>query len=1096
MEIEKQLEETYSQIRTLREELEGKREKWRSMSTTVVTLKGAVRAAVARITEIKNKDATLLAEYNKLKEAFESASKTEKTRISSRISEINKERKAMLDTGKSDAASITRNQDALQKIVDGTEYKGLQDEISGLEAKLDELEKKHTTLFEQIAKKAATPEKPAKKSKKTTTPKAPKVVDVAPSIVAAVTPTPAPTTVSATEPSISPSLVEQVSTPTTPDVVAPAIEPSLVAEPVKRTRKKTTTPSPAPTATSSGGGGGRKKPPTPAPAASPPPPPEERSGPKDINAGRVHDKKAAEKEARFTEKLYKEIQIALETHAKFLNEIINQRRLHLELEAKEMEATRVRRQKLEADYDKWWQKSLDDRQKKIETEAIFENNIHEQRRKHLENQAKQLEVEANFMNDLHNQRVAHMRDEAKMMNDALDRRIKLQEDYDAWWQKAILEDAKFQDDLFNQRQAHMLKQAYFENNLHDQQTKHMLEQAYFENSAFDQRKKHMLEQAYFENSLYDQRKKHMLEQAYFEDSLFEQRKRAKEKQERDDREAIGKVSKFANYIVGIFASISKNLLDVANEIRKVQQMFGINAGVAVRSITSSFVESFKSLFSGSNNPFITREQILEAASVFQEEFGGVLTGEAAASIAQRSVRLGITPAQQALARRVFLTQTGGDREAAIDAENKFIAEFEAKNLTAKDAMQAIAAYSDLLARNGTRFQTSFARAAIDAKKIGVDLSKVDQIGDNIIGNFESFLESSAELGAMGFGLDTNRLAELAEMGDTGALFNELRSQLAATGKDITRLRRSEQLALSEAFGLSIADIQRLAGKTTGSGEKTMENLQEAANSTLSSIVNTLEKIFNVTSVMVGVLSGAISLLLAGIEFNTALIASGKAVGGIGGAFGRLMAGPLGGIGAGVGRMLPIAALATTAATATVGSYNAAKEGNLAWSLLAALGAAGAGAGAGAMYGSFLGLPGAVAGALLGGAVGLGGTVLGAMTGDDVISKSGYGKRALVTPTATVALNDKDNIVAFADDMVSRETGLKMLSKGEIASKATSTSPPPSVDLSALESKLDKIVTAIAGMGIYMDGSKVGKVLVNSADSTSVGVFRTQAKATF
>jgi hypothetical protein len=50
-------------------------------------------------------------------------------------------------------------------------------------------------------------------------------------------------------------------------------------------------------------------------------------------------------------------------------------------------------------------------------------------------------------------------------------------------------------------------------------------------------------------------------------------------------------------------------------------------------------------------------------------------------------------------------------------------------------------------------------------------------------------------------------------------------------------------------------------------------------------------------------------------------------------------------------------------------------------------------------------------------------------GDDTISKSGYGDRTLTTPNGSVALNNRDTVVAFADDMIS---GVRTLSLGSIA----------------------------------------------------------------
>ena len=62
---------------------------------------------------------------------------------------------------------------------------------------------------------------------------------------------------------------------------------------------------------------------------------------------------------------------------------------------------------------------------------------------------------------------------------------------------------------------------------------------------------------------------------------------------------------------------------------------------------------------------------------------------------------------------------------------------------------------------------------------------------------------------------------------------------------------------------------------------------------------------------------------------------------------------------------------------------------------------------------------------------MGGPPKTAKKGDDVVSQPGYGKRSLVTPSGVIALNNKDNIIAYADDL----DGTKKLPYGSIAKKA-------------------------------------------------------------
>jgi hypothetical protein len=272
------------------------------------------------------------------------------------------------------------------------------------------------------------------------------------------------------------------------------------------------------------------------------------------------------------------------------------------------------------------------------------------------------------------------------------------------------------------------------------------------------------------------------------------------------------------------------------------------------------------------------EEILEATRFYQEEFG-VINREFGRSIAQEAKDRGLSAQQLVQARRVFATTAMGDLNKVASIQARFFDEFAAKGLTPKIALEAISKYSELIARNGTRFADSFARAAADAKKIGVDLGKVDQIGDNIIDNFENFLEGSAEMGAMGFNFDTTRLSELAETGSTADLFNELRSQLALSGKDITKLRRSERLALEDFLGVSISDMMKMTGMTPDGATGETDPASET-NNLLGQLLVLLAVSGPVIGMLMTGLSGVSKALSMGSDLISSIVGLGVALGSI------------------------------------------------------------------------------------------------------------------------------------------------------------------------------------------------------------------------
>ena len=127
-----------------------------------------------------------------------------------------------------------------------------------------------------------------------------------------------------------------------------------------------------------------------------------------------------------------------------------------------------------------------------------------------------------------------------------------------------------------------------------------------------------------------------------------------------------------------------------------------------------------------------------------------------------------------------------------------------------------------------------------------------------------------------------------------------------------------------------------------------------------------------------------------------------------------------------------------------------------------------------------------------------------MKGDDVISEPGYGSRMLMTESGTIALNNRDTIIAgtqllsdgqlkmpdlsktmMTNKPVDVDVSVKQLpSAGELQMSKTPTPPQASqtnvnVDMSKLEAKLDKLASAFSGMKIEMDGNTVGRVSLNA-----------------
>jgi hypothetical protein len=488
---------------------------------------------------------------------------------------------------------------------------------------------------------------------------------------------------------------------------------------------------------------------------------------------------------------------------------------------------------------------------------------------------------------------------------------------------------------------------------------------------------------------------------------------------------------------------------------ETQKKLGTTLGTATTQLAQAQLEAIKSI--STPGAKVSADEIIDATAAFKEEFGTILDPGEARKIAQEAKALGVSAASFVQARRSFLATGDVARTQSI-----FTQTFVRAGLTQAQAFEFAAKNANLVAIAGTKYADALARAAANATRIGVSLSATERFADTLVGNFEGALENFAELSAMGFNIDFNKLAQVAGTGTPEEVQKELAAQFGGNQQLLNELQRNRflKVSLERDLGLDIGEITRLAkGEGAVPIEKTQaEKSQEALQSA------TLKGADAAMATTAAILS-----LIGALTPNTAAtVANTVALGGkLGLATTVATAGVVGGA-MEYNRGVQAAAEGRT----TEGAIKGGLGGAAFLGGLASLGLIAAGL-AGVPFSGGLSLGLVSAGVGLGGVGGAYGAVQQgkkqqAEPVDDFISPPGYGSRALL-------LNNNDTVMA----------GTKLLSAGALTSPMTAQQQAPAVtntvnvDMSKLEAKLDRLASAFAGIKIEMDGNTVGRVSLNA-----------------
>jgi len=470
----------------------------------------------------------------------------------------------------------------------------------------------------------------------------------------------------------------------------------------------------------------------------------------------------------------------------------------------------------------------------------------------------------------------------------------------------------------------------------------------------------------------------------------------------------------------------------------ISESLGINLGAGFERAFGREFNQLKTLFS--TGPLITGAQQANTAQGFSEKFGSILTVPLEKVLTQTARQLNLTGTEFLSGIRGFMPLVGSFDKAQALFTNA-VKTFNKEGLTSREAAQFVAEKQELVARYSGTAANELLKAAAAARSAGFSLEKLQGFSDSIVTDFSSFLENAAELSALGINLPIDELGQAALTGGAPAVMEVLNRTLG----DITNLTQAQQVVLARSVGIPLNELLAISKKDELKDSVKEKSDMEALKAPTQTAM-LMEK-------FVSVLFPAAHTLLAAIAFSTAK----TALGGSGDASALLKAGKWGGGvlgGVGTGTSLGMA-------------QGADSTGSIITSL------------AGAIVGGLIGGPGGafIGSSLAGGAYGL----LSKKKGDDVSSLPGYGDRTLQTQSGAISLNNRDTVIAYANDMKASSSGIQLLSEGALApKKAVEPNVVVNVDINRLEDKLEQLQDTMKNMktsaDVYLDGRKVGTSL--------------------
>ena len=251
-------------------------------------------------------------------------------------------------------------------------------------------------------------------------------------------------------------------------------------------------------------------------------------------------------------------------------------------------------------------------------------------------------------------------------------------------------------------------------------------------------------------------------------------------------------------------------------------------------------------------------QALEATKGLASELGGVedLSFQTQLNTNLMATNMGISGSEAAKLTGAFARLNGGSVETAqnLAASTK---EFAKQNgVIPSQVMADVANSTQAFAEYGRDGGKNIAQAAVQAAKLGVNMSTLTSVTDSLL-DFETSITKELELGAMlGRNINLNKARQLAYDGKIGASVKETLKELGGI-ESFNKMDIFQKRAAAEAAGMTVEQFQKMASnldKLNDDGTiqlSTFESMKETLTALVTGPLGTFTKGLGSAAIAVG-----------------------------------------------------------------------------------------------------------------------------------------------------------------------------------------------------------------------------------------------------
>jgi len=312
--------------------------------------------------------------------------------------------------------------------------------------------------------------------------------------------------------------------------------------------------------------------------------------------------------------------------------------------------------------------------------------------------------------------------------------------------------------------------------------------------------------------------------------------------------------------VAVVGFLVKQMVDFAQKTLEVRQNLGTSVVESARLAGNMKVAGLAAKSVGGSS-----EQAEAAISAMVDEFGTTasISSDLAIGLGRVTGQFGISGANAAKLLKSMQGINGASAETNLSLISAVGELARAEGVAPGAVLNDIAESTETFAQFAKGGGENLAKAAIEARKLGLNLGTVASIAENLL-DFESSIEKEMEASMLlGRQMNLDKARELALSGDLAGLAEEVKNQVGSQA-DFEAMNVVQRKALAAAMGVTVSDLSKMVA-----GEKTSAQLAEDRVKTEKDLV----RLQMISAAALVIAAGAKTAGLAG-----ALIGAGVAAG--------------------------------------------------------------------------------------------------------------------------------------------------------------------------------------------------------------------------